>query len=318
MWGNALGWTISAAIVALTAAGIVWLERNLSDLTPPTEFSNHSSNLNPLEMPVPVHELIPDAGPADAADLYRQAIAEYERDSDRYDRFIVTGRSSADASDLAAVEMIIRATGSSRINLFAPMPREIVKFGDKPQLNAIRAVGKSANRAGALLSYEKNTESAIRHHRAAFALGARLLDERLILDELLAGLEMMSEASAGIAAAGGQSETANLFTEYRTSAIAYQEARIKPAQRVITSIDPGVIATHSGDVFHAARHAPERMWRVEAILKLGRLRFSAARLADQRGADRVLAELADDPDPVVRAAVDAARSLTLEEYRMLK
>jgi hypothetical protein len=74
---------------------------------------------------------------------------------------------------------------------------------------------------------------------------------------------------------------------------------------------------HAGDVFHIARSAKDRMWRVEAILKLGRMRYNAARLADQQAATRALEELSDDADPVIRAAANAARNLTVQEYRML-
>jgi hypothetical protein len=59
------------------------------------------------------------------------------------------------------------------------------------------------------------------------------------------------------------------------------------------------------------------MFRVEAILKIGRYRFDAARKGDQLAAPRVLRRLADDPDPVIQAAANAALALTLEQYRTI-
>ena len=62
------------------------------------------------------------------------------------------------------------------------------------------------------------------------------------------------------------------------------------------------------------------MWRVEAILALGRVRFFSGisrSAADQRAALAGVKRIAaDDPDPIVRAAAEAARDLTAEQYRM--
>jgi hypothetical protein len=61
------------------------------------------------------------------------------------------------------------------------------------------------------------------------------------------------------------------------------------------------------------------MWRVEAILKLGRYRFNAGRIGDQRNAIKTIKDLlTHDPDPVIRAAAQAAHDLTLEQYRMMR
>jgi hypothetical protein len=87
---------------------------------------------------------------------------------------------------------------------------------------------------------------------------------------------------------------------------------------VIISNDQATLEQYAGDVFYFARHAPERMWRVEAIMKIGRYRYNAGRVGDQRSAIKVLKELSNDPDPVVRAAANEAQELTIEQYRMLR
>jgi hypothetical protein len=75
-----------------------------------------------------------------------------------------------------------------------------------------------------------------------------------------------------------------------------------------------------GDVFYLAQHAQERMWRVEAILALGRMKYfvgEGGRRGDQRGATRHLKQHALDKDPVIRAAAKAALELTREQMRTL-
>lgn len=317
MWGNALGWCISVLIVVATFGGVILLDRHLSTVTPVTEFVRDPANLLPIELPVPPRSLLPPAKSADAADWYRQAIELYSQRPDDYERFAASARRSDDANGLDALDLLIPASECSHMNLFASSPPSIVRYGDKPQLAAIRMLGKSANRLGALLRFENRPDEAMKYHLAAFALGARLYEERLTLDELLAGLELMSEAAGGIVAGSSGGIDTERFQEYRSKYLPWYESSIKPTQRIITSIDPSVMAMHSGDVFYIARRGKERMWRVEAILKLGRLRFNAARIADQQAAARALQELGNDPDPVIQTAVAAARGLTIEQYRML-
>jgi hypothetical protein len=62
------------------------------------------------------------------------------------------------------------------------------------------------------------------------------------------------------------------------------------------------------------------MWRVEAILALGRMLFydcEGRRIGDQRGASRALTNHLTDKDPVIRAAAKAALDLTREQMRTL-
>ena len=321
MWGNALGWTISLVIVAITAAALLLFQRHLANVTPVTEFARDAARLGPIALPDDPAALLPPADNFDAGPIYRQAIEVVLADSDAYEDFATSGRNSERARDLAALELLRSAARCAQMSLFTGAPDELIRYGRKPELHAIHLAGKSANKLGALLTYEKRFDDAIAQHEAAFALGARLYEERLTLDELLAGLELMSEAAGGIAAASAQAgdeERARAFSDFRSRYGAYHRSRIQPLQRVVSSIDPGVIAQHSGDLFYVAQDAQERMWRIEAILALGRLRFNAARLADQRAAERFLERLSQtDPDPLIRAAATAARKLTVEKYRML-
>jgi hypothetical protein len=311
MWGNALGWVISLLIVVATATGLVLFQRHLADLTPTTDLVRDSAMLAPVALPVAPDAVLAPRDACDAGPLYRQAIERVLSDRDAYEGFAVNGRDSQEASQLAALELLSRASACSRMALFTSAPAEVVNYGPKPALQALRLAGSCAIRLGLLLAREAKPEEAMEWYQAAFALGARLYEERLVLDELLAGLELMSAAARAMGEKNAQAQSfLNGYQEF-------DRARLQPLRRAIGSIDPGVIATHSGDVFYIARNATERMWRVEAILKLGRLRYNAARVADQQAATRALEQLSDDRDPIVRAAANAARNLSIEQYRML-
>ena len=311
MWGNALGWTISLLIVAATATGLVLLERHLADVTPTTDLVRDPAMLAPVALPVAPDAVVVPREACDAGPMYRQAIDLVLADRDGYERFAADGRGSAEARSLGALEALASARPCSRMTLFAAAPAEVLNYGPKPELQAIRVAGFCAIRLGLLLNREGKSDEAMKQYEAAFALGARLYEERLVLDELLVGLELMSAAARAMGEANAQAP--RFLSAYQE----YDRARLQPLRRAIGSIDPGVIATHTGDVFHLARSAKDRVWRVEAILKLGRLRYNAARLADQQAATRALDQLIGDADPVIRAAANAARNLSIEQYRML-
>jgi len=118
-----------------------------------------------------------------------------------------------------------------------------------------------------------------------------------------------------------QPEGARQFQEFNKSQQQYYNDRILPMLKVLQAIDANVIGQHAGDIIYFARHCRERMYRVEAILAMGRLRYFVGengRIGNQRGAMTELKKLADDPDPVVRRAANEAKDLTLEQYRMMR
>jgi hypothetical protein len=186
---------------------------------------------------------------------------------------------------------------------------------DKPALEALRTLGQCARRAGQLIEKQRPAQ-AVRLYEATFALGTRLYQERLVWAELDVGLTLMAEGAALLAAADpSRAEAIRRFDLARKTFVI---DRLQPTLRVIASADQVVIDTHAGDVAWFARHAQDRMWRVEAIFKLGRYRFNARHIGDQRAANSLLKELCDDPDPVIQAAARAARDLTEQQYRTLR
>src|SRR5206468_10793092 len=173
----------------------------------------------------------------------------------------------------------------------------------------------------ALLLRSKDPAGAMRYAQASFALGQRLFQERLTANELLAGLQLMAESAMvmkKLSGASGDGALSAKLSEFDSSRQELYRKRIEPMLRVLTAVDERVVGEHPGDVFYLAQHAGDRVWRVEAIFALGRMKYFVGlngRTGDQRGATRKLKKLADDPDPVIRAAATSARDLTLEEYR---
>jgi hypothetical protein len=313
MWGNALGWTISLVLVVATAGAIRWLDRNARMISAPTAFVEDHANLA-IALPIPPGTIVDMTDPADAAATYRGAIDDYNQQPYIYERFARDGRLH-DLDSVPTLDNLTGATHSASANIFAANPSEIVNYNDdKPALDALRTLGACAIRAGQLIEKDQ-PQHAMQLYEATFSLGTKLYQERLIYAELDAGLTMMAQSATLIGLLEpDRADATRKFNETRKDFVVSQ---IQPTLRILSSIDQKVLEEHAGDVFYFAQHASERMWRVEAILKIGRYRFNAGRVGDQRAAMSALEKLSHDPDPTIRAATNAAENLTEQQYRML-
>ena len=101
----------------------------------------------------------------------------------------------------------------------------------------------------------------------------------------------------------------------------FQRATVTPLWAGISGIETGPDGRlrYAGDVMQFAQQSKEPMWQTESLLKLGRIRYmTEARTGDQRGADRILKQLAERHDlpSNVRTAARAGRDLDLMTFRM--
>jgi hypothetical protein len=296
-----------------------------SDISPPTAFGRDPNNLAVLEFsPTSPRAVVVMTEVGDAGLLYRQAIADYQRRTDFYDRFSTKGI-AADIGALPALKQLAVATHLSRARIFADHPSEIVNYQNDPApLAALKTIASCATRA-ALLVHKSNRQDATRYFEAEFALGSKLFDERLTSGEMLLGLQLMSESAAGLKKlcdAGGDANRVKMITSYDDSRLKLFDSRIAPVLKVLQSADSRIIGEHTGDMFYLAQNAAERVWRVESILALGRMKYFVGEngtVGDQRGAMRFVRKTADDgnEDPVIRQAARAAKDLTIEEYRKI-
>ena len=323
MWGNRLGWGISAGIAIVTVGSLVFYARGASATSKPTQFGMDATSQN-VALSVPAQSVLGvPPQPCDAAQPYSEAIALYRREPTVYDDIAGGTSRATDAAKLPAVQRLIEGAGCERMTLFSADPTLIVRYGDAPELEALRTIGKAAVRVGLMHQTNKRNPDAIKCYEAAFALGAKLYDERMTYHEMMAGNELLGEAGVGLSRLTftvGDTTRSEAATKFEAARQATFKSHAQPIAQRLISIDPEIVAQHAGDVFYLAEHASERMWRVEAMFALGRMRYFVGRggkLGDQRGAERELKRYANDPDPVVRAAANAALALTREQMRTL-
>ncbi len=328
MYGNRPGWVLSALLVIGFAAALFMLESAKGTTAPTGEFG--PAAMGPLRFDVDPRTVVPAAAAGEAGPLYRDAIKAYRADEATYDRLARGDRAAiaaADPATLPGLAKLLAATPMRSADIFAVDPSAVVGYrSDPPPLAALLQLGRASATAG-LLKQAGDPALARRLYSAAFALGANLAAERLTYPELQGGLELMSLADAGLksyAAKAGDSDLAGRVGAFEAARAALYDQQIAPVWRAVSSIDPGVRNKYAGDVFRLAgkgqgQGAAERVWRVEALLKLGRLRYSAARVGDKAGAARVLKSVASGAaDPAVKLAAEKGRDLTLRDFRLLR
>ena len=326
MWGNRLGWTISAGIVVLVA-GLLWLLASSTNRTAPTEFARDPGNFDELVLPPPpplprstTHPTVP-AGP-----FWRSALDSFDRDRALYEDFAITGSLKARRVDeLAAVEVLVGASELAQPGVFASHPEEIVNYNHtKEPLEKLRILGRVMVDRLALL-YARDPakrDLAEKYAQAGALLGEALSQERLTYEEFALGQEFLAKSAFVLARIADERKDpvkASAWRQYERERQDFVKRQVDPIVAFVRSIDARIVGTRNGDVFELAKRAKERMWRVEAVLALGRLRYfvgSSESAADQRAANSMVREMAEkEPDPIVRTAAKAARDLTLEQHR---
>ena len=312
MWGNTLGWKISAVILALAVAIGAWLYGQMQ-ITAPTSLSLDEKNLAALSPPA--QAIVARNQPGDAGGKYSAAAAAYDQYEDMCDEF---ARKPVGPPP-PPIQLVLDATHLSRMNLFAKNPQAIVDYqSDHPALDDLSKIGQDLESA-ALTCRKDHPDQAMSLLQAAYSLGANLYRERVDYDEFSQGMGLMNGAVTAMAEMEPpDSSRQKLLQAQQQKILEFYESNVKPIyDDVISKADQQSIAEHAGDIFRFAAKAKERMFRVEAILKLGRYRFDAARAADQLAAPRFLRQFQRDPDPAVQAAAQAAANLTIEQYRMI-
>lgn len=323
MLGNTRGWMI-AVIVAGLQALLVWQAIVFNQPTPVTAMASDPAVLRPVALSIDPVTLVPMDQPGDAASLYRDAIAEVQRQTDRYEKLTEDGTTGTPRSiaDFPAVQKLIDATSLAPSPILATNLNENVVFAFEPDdLKALALAGKAAEQMG-VLNMADHLEIADQCFRAEIALGAKMLAERLRYYEAFDGIAMLRGGAGGLKAMAGRANKADevaTLTKFDAAA-GEQLNRLTKVWNVVGSVDTNQIAVHSGDVlFFAGPAMQERMWRLESTLKLGRYKYNAGKQADVSAAERQLKLIiATEKDPALLAAANAADRMSFGDFHTLQ
>jgi hypothetical protein len=315
MWGNRLGWIISAGIAAVFGFALVYVALPAS-MEPPT--GQLSVGLQVATLPVdPLSIFKPGTSDQDAGDLYREAMHDYDVNTQQYKDW-EDNPNSALAADPAGVEKIVAARDCAKMNLFAKEPSELINYeNDHPSLTAIHTVGTLMDQMALLAGASNDTAKAKKYGEALFALGYNLARERVRFEEWNEGVQLMRSAALDLVK--GDPDKASAYSDFSENASKFMSDKISPFWQKLDGIDP---QGYAGDIFQMAKPTnPEVMWRVEAVLRLGRLTYFVptrdnplVARGDQLVTRHFLTKLADDPNEDRLVHTAAAAAVTLMQH----
>jgi len=260
--------------------------------------------------------------PRDAAPLYRQALEKYAADNSIYHNLFEKGKPRPPILRICPrIQFLIDARNCKMMNLYGSKAEEILGYDRdaSDRVEAIYTLGKTASRL-ALYIQKEQPDQALLLAEAAFSLGVKLCDERLRWREFDSGAELARDGAFIIKKLDPTRSAGRRYR--RADGATFEGSLHPPSGPPSTSADQQVISRTSGDMFYIAKNAKERMWRIEAVLKLGRNKFNIGdfgRGADPRWSILTVKRMSNDAtlDPAVRAAAKAATDLTLPEYNSI-
>ncbi len=332
MWGNLAGWIIAGVLFICISAGAYVVHVKVNQRSEPTKFGLDEKNLAPLDLAVKPTSIVSMSASGDAGEAYRRAIDDVLRSTKKYETFIDSG-TIAEGASLPAVKAVLEAAPMAQASILMRNPSGNIGYFDyaaSPELVALDLAGRSVERIGLLHNAAGNKKEALRHFEASFALGAKMFNERVIFMEAFKGIGLMNGAAEMMRIMARQENDEARIAELEAFLTGTKDvtAQLDRMWKVVNAVGgtpqaDRLVARHAGDIFHFASPAmKERMWRVEATLKLGRFKYNVGgpegRLADHTAAVFTLDELETDSDPAVKAAAQVAKNLTLQDFRLIK
>ena len=306
-----------------------WLVRGRGRVTPMTSFGADAGNYSAVE-PLLDPAAIVDGWPQrdeDASHLYdliAQTYAAGVLTRRAYDDFLRDSvRRPANPGDLPLVAHLVEAGRHANATLFADELPTLINYDREiPRLDGLYAVGQCAIKQAGLVAargHPGDAAEAQRLYEAAFILGVRLSEERIVHREMEYGYRLIGQSLGGLVALAKKQEAAERASHLgaqRERFIGYVNTKIEPVWEKLSAINiverPGDLADlHFGDVLAIAQsEQADPMWRTEAILRLGKGRYDASVAADRATAQEALEDMKSLDDPQLKLAVEQALALT--------
>lgn len=349
-FGSPLGWFLAGVVVVVVVAGLAVVHRARS-ATPTTAVFADASLWQTAPLAVDLDPVLTRIGPAgegllssnqDTGEHYREAIDLFV--SSRPHRLGLedflrpgTTRSAKDENVLGFFEMIEQGGAGKAATIFAGEPEVLINYDrGLERLRALEQIGQAALKQASLLISEtrdapddaarqRGRDEARRLFAVTAALGQALQREQIIYKEFEAGGEFLSAGLGGLIGLAKLEQNKDVERAVKGQRDALSATMAGPItttwEAIATINDPAKLNDaadiHAGDVLAiASRNEAHPMWRVEAILRTGKLRFDATRPGDAVFANRLLEALETAvTDEHQKLALEQATDLTKEQMR---
>lgn len=355
MFGNRLGWGISALIVIVVAMmlGVLdWYARHVRQAAQTKKDTEQKVENVEAKYKTSIGWNARDwsaklaidprqvasawmTQEGEAMPLYKQALAVYKErpltfenfKSDQVGSLPTVYREQIDR----AMKLLIEASKLKGGGIFRDETAKLIGYDiasdevacDLAALKAMRDLGTVAGNYAWF--YRHRSTEADRYQRAdelqkaSFSLGLKLYEERIGCRELIAGMGLMAVAE-DMARQTEDPAQKELLTKFAKARLEYAQTDLpKLWAGAMWTLDPNVY-----DMMALARDCRETMWRVEAILTLGRAKFrcdpaktNAMHEQAKRQAVQAIKFYLDDSNPSIREAARKADLLTIVDWQKM-
>jgi len=153
--------------------------------------------------------------------------------------------------------------------------------------------------------------------KAEFAMGCHMMRERIRVDMGIRGLTVQEMALVGLGKlylewGGEHVKRIEGVEKYRRSLLRLERAW-KDKRKILWNVRPD-----PGDIFYIIENDEDLAWRVQGLLGLGLIKFTAVgSWGAKRKRDKLVAKYSAGDDPYLGAAANAARDFTREEFNVI-
>lgn len=263
-----------------------------------------------LSLPADLPLFTPTQPAADGAEFYSQALQFYQDHHDEFSRDVPRPQVADELTDLLISAMncgkVRRGFLDDRILM---EPGALPGFGD-----ALEQIPAVVLRRGQAKFDEGDKDRALQSAHAIWVLGKRAYSDNIRLYNRRTGLDIMTIAGAHVFQWSPDEDSSqhSALTTWARKLDEISDA-FNDKDTLINRIDP-----HVGDLLNIALNDEDVAFRVEAILKLGVVKFSPGTRGNDRVIRRTIAQAAKDPDPLIAKAGAAADEFTLDQLRKLR
>jgi hypothetical protein len=339
-WGNTLGWIISGALAIGMSIGM-WFLVNPPSGTDAIDSPALKEAMKTIALKVSPDKVVtPGTQDGDAGKNYHEAMDEvkahhklYEDYIESHDKFKREHGKEDVAVFLVAVADVLKARDCKNCNgIFSDDPSQLVNYhNSQPALDDLYMVGDICVLEGMRLNPKvpqqgvaPQPEKAMKLWEAAFVLGVHLYDERLTSKELEAGDNLMRSAATQLQRYWANDPRAAAAVQFLTEQKKYEQT-LANAYHILGALDESlptdsekrILGDYAGDIIRLAGSSQaDPMFRVEALLHIGRYKYACLTKGDQAAGKRMVKKILDDAStpPSVKAAANAAQNLTKDDF----
>jgi len=245
---------------------------------------------------------------ADAAAIYEQMIRLYGEHADALPK-----TREHDALIAGVSGLLIEAAGAGHVERGFIDQHIPVQIGAGPDFDdAVESVYELAIYESARRYTHEDPQGARELALAAWVLGERMFRHNDRLYARVVGLDLMESAGGLLHEMSADDPTIDreALASWSSAITAIRRAW-QPKLQVLMGVDPPI-----GDLVNLAMNDEDRMFRIEATLRLGIFKHAAGG-GNRRMILRSINQAIDRDDPMIAEAGRAAQALTLEQKRRL-